>query len=144
LPELISETLLVVAPFKDRGVDYVPGDRLPIRHLHIRQIAREHPELFAMEYAIEPVDLEWLAGLEVLFEDRYREFKHAREKEKVRQQRAIRQELESQDIPDHELEKRFKKQEAEREKREQEAKEERERESVERNIAVIGESGFHF
>jgi hypothetical protein len=60
-----------------------------------------------MEYASEPVDLEWLAGLEALFEGRYREFKHAREKEKVRQQRNLREELETQDVPQHDLERRY-------------------------------------
>jgi hypothetical protein len=141
---MITETLLVTAPFKDRGVEYLRGDRVPIRHRRIRQVARDHPELFAMEFAPEPVDPEWLANLDLEYEERYRQVKRGREEQKVRQQRALRQELESQDIPDHELEKRFKKQEAEREKREQEAKEERERESVERNIVVIGEQGFHF
>ena len=144
MPQLISETLLVTAPFKDRGVEYLAGDRVPVRHLRIRQIAREHPEFFRMEYASEELDLEWLAGLEVLFEDRYRELKQAREKEKVRQQRNLREELATQDLPQHELERKFAKQEAEREKREQEAKEEREREAVERNIALPVESGFHF
>jgi hypothetical protein len=144
MPELITETLLVTAPFKDRGVEYLRGDRVPVRHLHIRQIARERPELFRMEYATEELDLEWLAGLEADFEEQYRAVKHAREKEKDRRKRALRQELETQDIPQHDLERRFAKQEREREKREQDAREEREREAVERNIALIGESGFHF
>lgn len=144
MPELITETLLVTAPFKDRGVEYLVGDRVPIRHLRIRQIAREHPEFFRMEYATEELDLEWLAGLEPRFEGRYRAVKQAREEEKDRRKRALRQELETQDIPQHDLERRFNKQEREREKREQEAKEERERESVERNIVLPVESGFHF
>jgi hypothetical protein len=144
LPQLISETLLVVAPFKDRGADYLPGDRVPIRHRRIRQIVAGNPQWFAMEYSVEPVDLKWLAGLEAEFESKYRELKQAREEEKTRRKRALRRELGTQDIPDHELERRFAEQEREREKREQEARDERERESVEQNIALTGESGFHF
>jgi hypothetical protein len=147
MPELVTETLLVVAPFKDRGVEYLAGDRVPVRHLRIRQIARENPEFFRMEYASEDLDLEWLAGLEVLFEDRYRELQQAREKEKVRQQRAIREELDSQDPPQPELEKRFRRQQEEEEKRKQQVREERERESVEEKIAIVGDgyrSGFNF
>jgi len=143
LSELITETLLVITPFKDRGTDYLAGDRVPIRHLRIRQIAREHPEFFRMEYASEDIDLEWLAGLEADYEERYRQVKRAREDEKDRRKRALRQELETQDVPQYELERRFKRQEAERKEREREIKEEREREAVERNIALTG-GGFHF
>jgi hypothetical protein len=143
MPELITETLLVTVPFKDRGVEYLRGDRVPIRHRRIRQVARDHPELFAMEFAPEPVDPEWLANLDLEYEERYRQVKRGREEQKARQQRAIRQELESQDIPDHELEKRFRKQVEEEEKRKQQVREEREREAVERDVALTGE-GFHF
>jgi hypothetical protein len=147
MPELITETLLVVAPFKDRGTEYLRGDRVPVRHLHIRQIAREQPELFAMEYAAEPLDLKWLARVEEDFEEQYRAVKHAREEEKARRKRALREEFESQDRPQPELERRFAKQEADDRKREKEAREEREREAVERDIALIGDefrSGFNF
>jgi hypothetical protein len=140
---MITETLLVTAPFKDRGVEYLRGDRVPIRHRRIRQIAAKHPELFAMEYAPEPVDRQWLSDLDVESEERYRQVKRGREEQKARQKRAIRQELESQDLPQPELEKRLRKQEEEEEKRKQELREEREREAVERDVALTGE-GFHF
>jgi hypothetical protein len=147
LPELITETLLVTAPFKDRGTDYVPGDRVPVRHRRIRQIARENPQWFRMEFETAEIDLELLAKLDAEFESKYRTMKQAREEEKIRRKRALRRELEEQDIPDHELEKRFAAQEREREKGEREMKEEREREKVERDIAIAGDqhrSGFHF
>jgi hypothetical protein len=134
---------LVVAAFKVRGTEYLPGDRVPIRHRRIRQIAAEHPEFFRMEYATEDLDLDWLAGLEADFEQRYQEVKRAREGQEERRKRALRQEPESQGRPQPELERRFKKQEAERKRREEEAREEREREKVERDIALIG-GGFNF
>jgi hypothetical protein len=147
MPELITETLLVTAAFKHDGVEYFRGDRVPVRHRAIRRIAAASPHLFAMEYAPEDVDLEWLAALEVEAEARYRTAKQAREAEKERQKRALRQELESQDQPQPELERRFKKQEAEDRKRKAKMREEREREEVEKQIAMVGDdlrSGFNF
>jgi hypothetical protein len=88
-------------------------------------------------------NLDWLAGLEADFEQRYQEVKRAREGQEERRKRALRQEPESQGRPQPELERRFKKQEAERKRREEEAREEREREKVERDIALIG-GGFNF
>jgi hypothetical protein len=146
MPERIEETLLVVAAFRDRGTDYVAGDRVPIRHRSIRRLAAKHPELFAMEYSTEPVDLEWLAELEVGYEEKYRVVKQARDGEKDRQQRALREELKSQDRSQPVLERLFAKQEAERHRREEEAREEREREELEREIAFTDDlrSGFNF
>jgi hypothetical protein len=145
LPERIEETLLVVVPFKDRGVEYVSGDRVPIRHRRIRQIAAENPDFFRMEYAPEDLDMEWLAALEVEAEKRYEAQKHLAEEQKVRQKRALRHELETQDLPQPELEKRFKKQEEDEKKRKERIREERERETVESNV-LIGErySGFNY
>jgi hypothetical protein len=147
MPELITETLLVTAAFKHDGVEYFPGDRVPVRHRAIRRIAAESPHLFAMEYAPEDLDLEWLASLEVEAEARYRTAKQAREAQKERQKRALREELNSQDQPQPELEKRFRKQEEEEEKRKQQVREEREREEIETQIATVGDdyrSGFNF
>lgn len=145
MPELITETLLVTVPFKHDGVEYFRGDRVPVRHRAIRRIAAKNPELFRLEYAPEDLDLQWLAGLEVEAEARYQEQKRLIEEQKERQKRALRQELEAQDIPDHELEKRFRKQEAEEKKRKQELREERERERVEEQAAFLGDlySGFN-
>jgi hypothetical protein len=42
MPEKIEETLLVVEGFKDRGTEYWPGDRVPVRHRAIRRIAAQH------------------------------------------------------------------------------------------------------
>jgi hypothetical protein len=144
MPELITETLLVTTAFKHDGVNYFRGDRVPVRHRAIRRLAAQHPSWFAQEFAPEDLDLEWLAAIETEAEERYRAAKHAREEQKARQKRALRHELEGQDQPQPELEKRFRKQQEEEEKRKQQVREERERESVERNVALIGEDGFHF
>jgi hypothetical protein len=147
MPQRITDTLLVVTPFKDRnGTEYLAGDRAPIRHRWIRRLAAEQPELFVMEHETEPVDLEWLAGLEVDAEGRYEAVKRLRDAEKDRRHRALREELEAQDRGQPGLQRRFKEQEKERERREQEALEEREREEVEREVASAGglQSGFHF
>jgi hypothetical protein len=147
MPELITETLLIVTPFKHRGTAYERGDRVPIRHRAIRRLAAERPEWFAMEYAPEPVDLEWLASLEAGFEAKYDAVRRAREEAKVRQERALRAELREQNTPQPELERRYAKQEAERLAAEAEAREEREREQLEEQVAIVGDDlriGFNF
>jgi hypothetical protein len=146
MPQLVTDTLLVVESFEQNGVEYRAGDRVPTRHRAIRRIAAQRPELFAMEVATEPLDLEWLASIEADAEGRYEAVKRLREAEKVQRDRALREELKSQDLPQPELERRFKKQEAERRRREEEAREEREREELEREIAFTDDlrSGFNF
>jgi len=146
MPELITETLLVTVPFKDRGVEYFRGDRVPVRHRAIRRIAAQYPSWFAMEYAPEDLDLQWLAAIEEEAEEKYEAQKRLAEKQKARQKRALRHELESQGQPQQpDLERRFKKQEDEDRKRKEKVREEREREAVESNV-IIGErySGFNF
>ena len=64
MPELITETLLVVERFKHGGEEYERGDRLPVRHRWVRRVARENPEWFRMEYAPEDVDLALLDSIE--------------------------------------------------------------------------------
>ena len=149
MPELITETLLVTVPFKDRGVDYVVGDRVPVRHRAIRRLAAQHPSWFAMEFAPEDLDLEWLADIEEEAEENYKVQKRLAEEAKARQKRAIRHELDAQDQPrpgELDLERRFKKQEAEEKKRKEKMREEREREAVESQVTLTGNylSGFHF
>jgi hypothetical protein len=147
MPQRIEDTLLVVASFKDRnGTEYLPGDRLPIRHRWVRQLAAEQPELFVMEFATEPVDLDWLSRLGAMYEERYLAAKRARDGQEERRQRALRQEMEEQEAPQPELERGFKQQEKERKRREQEAREEREREALEREIELAGDlrSGFNY
>jgi hypothetical protein len=149
MPELITETLLVTVPFKDRGVDYVVGDRVPVRHRAIRRLAAQHPSWFAMEFAPEDLDLEWLADIEEEAEEKYKVQKRLGEEAKARQKRAIRHELDAQDQPrpgELDLERRFKKQEAEEKKRKEKMREEREREAVESQVTLTGNylSGFHF
>jgi hypothetical protein len=146
MPERIEETLLVVEGFKDRGTEYWPGDRVPVHHRAIRRIAAQHPSWFAMEYAPDNLDLEWLAALEVEAEKKYEAQKRLVEEQKARQKRALRHELESQGQPQQpDLERRFKKQEAEDRRRKEKMREEREREAVESNV-TIGDrySGFNY
>ena len=125
MPELITETVLVSEPFTHAGETVRAGDRLPLRHRWVRRVVAEQPELFRMEFAPEPVDLEWVASLEDDAEERYRAVLAAREAEKARQEQARRDELKAQDAPQPELERRYAKQEAERKKREEQAREER-------------------
>jgi hypothetical protein len=145
MPELITETLLVTAAFKHDGVEYFRGDRVPVRHRAIRRLAAQHPGWFAMEYAPEDLDLQWLATIEVEAEERYKAQKRLIEEQKARQKRALRHELESQDQPQPELEKRFRKQVEAEEKRKEKMREERERETVENNV-LLGEryGGFNY
>jgi hypothetical protein len=146
MPELITETLLVTVPFKDRGVEYLVGDRVPVHHRAIRRIAAQHPSWFAMEYAPEDLDLQWLAAIEEEAEEKYEAQKRLAEEQKARQKRALRHELESQGQPQQpDLERRFKKQEDEDRKRKEKVREEREREAVESNV-IIGDrySGFNY
>jgi hypothetical protein len=146
MPELVTDTLLVVESFKSDGVEYLAGDRVPTRHRAIRRIAAASPQFFAMEYGTEPLDLRWLASIEAEAEGRYEAVKRLREAEKGQRERALREELKSQDRGQPELERRFEKQEAERRRREEEAREEREREKLEREIEFSSDlkSGFHF
>jgi hypothetical protein len=146
MPQRIEDTLLVVESFKSDGVEYVAGDRVPTRHRSIRRIAAASPQFFAMEYGTEPLDLHWLASIEAEAEGRYEAVKRRREAEKGQRERALREELKSQNRSQPELERRFEKQEAERRRREEEAREEREREELEREIALSSDlrSGFNF
>jgi len=131
MSQRIEDTLLVVQPFQGRnGTEYVPGDRLPIRHRWVRRLAAEHPQWFVMEYATEPLDVDWLASLEADSEARYETVKRLREAEKGQRKRALRRELKEQEAPQPVLERRFRQQERERERREQEAREKREREGA--------------
>ena len=147
MSQRIEDTLLVVQPFQGRnGTEYVPGDRLPIRHRWVRRVAAEQPEFFVMEFATEPLDLQWLASLEADAEARYETVKRLREAEKAQRKRALRRELKEQEAPQPVLERRFRQQENERKRREQEVREEREREALEREIEFAGDlqSGFNF
>jgi hypothetical protein len=146
MPQLVTDTLLVVESFKQNGVEYRAGDRVPTRHRAIRRIAAASPHLFAMEYGTEPLDLEWLASIEADAEGRYEAVKRLREAQKGQQERALREEMQEQDRGQPELERRFKEQENERMRREQQVREEREREALEREIAFTGDlrSGFNY
>jgi hypothetical protein len=141
MPQLVTDTLLVVESFKSNGVEYRAGDRVPTRHRAIRRIAAASPHLFAMEYGTEPLDLEWLASVEADAEGRYEAVKRLREAGKGQRERALREEMKEQDRGQPELERRFREQENERKRREQQVREEREREALESQVAFT--SGFN-
>ena len=82
MPELIAETLLVVEPFTHAGEQYERGDRLPLGHRWVRRVVAEQPELFRMEYAPEPVDLEWVASA-----SRSRKAERKKREERAREER---------------------------------------------------------
>ena len=136
MPERIEETLLVVERFKHGGMDYERGDKLPVRHRWVRRVAREHPDWFRMEYAPEDVDVRWLDSIEDDSEERYQAVLRAREAERARQERALREELKEQGRAQPELERAYKRQEDEKRKREEKAREERKREETERMIEL--------
>ena len=64
-----------------------------------------------MEIAPEPVDLKWVASIEDDSEERYKAVLAAREAEKERRERAVRDELKEQNAGQPDLEKRYAKQE---------------------------------
>jgi hypothetical protein len=141
MPQRIEDTLLVVESFKSDGVEYLAGDRVPTRHRAIRRIAAERPELFAMEWSTDPLDLQWLASIEAAAEGRYEAVKRLREAKKGQRERALREELKEQDRGQPEMEKRYRRQQDEEKKREQQVREEREREALESQVAFT--SGFN-
>lgn len=138
MPELITETLLVAEPFTSGGMEYVRGDRLPVRHRWVRRVAREHPDWFRAEFAPEDVDLHWLDSLEDEAELRYQAVIRAREEAKARGERALCEELKQQSRAQPDLERRLTKQEAEQRKCEERIREERKREETERAIELRG------
>jgi hypothetical protein len=143
VPELITDTLLVIENFTHDGVKYVAGDRVPTRHRTIRRLAAASPQFFAMEYSTEPLDLHWLASLEADAEGRYEAVRRLKEAEKGLRERALRQELREQERGQPELEKRYRRQQDEQKKREQQVREERERDALEQEIPLTT-SGFNF
>ena len=140
MPELITETLLVVEPFTSGGMEYLRGDHIPVRHRAIRRIAREHPEFFRVEFAPEPVDLAWLDSLEDEAEERYQEVLRAREAEQARRENALQAELVEQTRPQPELERAYAKQQAEQRKQEERKGEERTRDDLEKRVALLGDN----
>jgi hypothetical protein len=142
MPELVTDTLLVIENFKHDGVEYRVGDRVPTRHRAIRRIAALRPQFFAQEYASEPLDLDWLASIEAEAEERYEAVKRLHGAEKAQRERALRQELEDQKRPQKDLERRFEEQEKERKRREQQVRDEREREALESQVPLT--SGFNY
>ena len=146
MPAWIEETLLVLEAFNDprSGFEYRRGDRVQLRHRSVRETALTHPDWFAVEYPPEPVDVDWLREVDERFEAEFDVAMQARSKQKEQKERALRHELEHQDEPQPDLERRFKKQEKEDQRWRKERREQREREQVEAqpSDAARTESGF--
>jgi hypothetical protein len=145
-PARIETSLLVLEQFRDSaGTTWQPGDRAPLASRAVREAATQNPAWFVAEFSTEPFDpsADWFRELDESHERRYAELKRHRDGAEERRQRALREELRAQDTAQPELERRFKKQEAERAERAEKAREERERQQIEHEIAFYGGLGFH-
>jgi hypothetical protein len=145
-PRRVESSLLVIEQFKDpAGGEWKPGDRAPLARRAIREAVRARPELFMVEYETLPVteaDLDgWLAQVDTDYQQQYEQIKAVRDGAEQREQAALHAELEQQERGQPELERRFKKQEAERAKQEKALQEQRERRQIENQIEF--QSGFH-
>jgi hypothetical protein len=143
----IVTSLLVVQGFRDAasGIDYRPGDRAQLRHRSIRLAALAQPELFAAEFATEPVDLVWLADLHQRAEEQYLQAKLTHEGLRQRKEREEREELEegkARKRDSDKLERRYAQEQERREEKEREQRELRERQALEATLDL--ESGFHY
>jgi hypothetical protein len=141
MPQLVQDTLLVVAPFRDAtGFEYRAGDRASLRLGSVRQAALANPQWFAMEHAPVPVDVEWLRDLHERAEARYAEaMKERRARSELERGEELNLSAQARRASDK-LEHRYQQEQAERKKRAEEMREQRERQRVE---AVIGRSGFN-
>jgi hypothetical protein len=144
MPERVESTLLVVEDFRDAaGTDWRIGDRASLHHRHVREAALANPEWFAMEFATDPVDGEWLRELTVRYDAEYLEVKRGREGRKASKEKALLAELKEQDRPESkDLQRLFEQQERDDEERRKRIREESERRSIESELAYGG--GFHY
>lgn len=112
----------------------------------VRQAALRRPDLFRLEYETQEVDVAWLRGVDERYNRMYDDIAASRRQAAAKEKQALRKEFEEQGKPpslsQRELERRFKKQEAEDKAREKEAAEARERAMIENELAVRG-GGFH-
>jgi hypothetical protein len=100
MTDRVEISLLVLEAFLDpSGTEWRRGDRAPLHRRAVRQAALERPELFAMEYATEPVDQVWLAELDKRYDAEYEQAKERRGERKAREQQALVDELKAQDAP---------------------------------------------
>ncbi len=142
-PRRVESSVLVLEELTDpSGMTWRPGDRAPLARRAVREAVRERPELFVMEYETVPVDLDLLAELDERFEAQFAEIKRHRDGAEERRQKALREEIEAQNTPQPELERRFREQEKEREERAKRRREAAEREQIEREVE-LGLMGFH-
>ena len=145
MPERVESSLLVFEQFRDpAGTEWRPGDRAPLHRRAVRQVALERPELFAVEYATEAVDRDWLLVLDKKYEAEYEQAKTRRDEREAGRERALREELKEQGRPDpKDLERRYKAQQKTRAEREKQARENRDRQALEAEVALQRGSGFH-
>jgi hypothetical protein len=144
-PRRVESTLLVVAEFKDAsGHEWRSGDRAPLARGAVREAARANPSFFVVEHETIPFDpeAEWFTAIAEEAEARYEARKAARKSEAENREAAVREELKEQAKPQHDLERRFREQEAKKAERLQQARDERERQQIENEIE-FGTLGFH-
>jgi hypothetical protein len=132
----IEGTLLVTEGFKDdaTGATYQAGDRAPLHYRSVRQHALEHPEAFRVEFATEPLDLDWLREIHEIHEANYvrtRQSMAAREGEAMRAEWAAQEESKRRSGS---LEKRYREQEKRDKERLAAMKDELERQRYERLV----------
>jgi hypothetical protein len=143
--------LLVVEGFRDSaGMEWRPGDRAPLARRAVREAAARNPDWFMVEFSTEPLDpaADWFRELAAQHERRYEELKLLREGAEERRQQALREEMAQQNIPQPELERRFKQQEKERAEQQERMLEQRQRDQIERSVEVelgveLARPGFH-
>jgi hypothetical protein len=139
MADLIESSLLVVADFRDSaGTAWRTGDRAPLACRAIREAARAHPDWFLVEFSTEPFDAQadWFREVEDRFQAQYEEAKRYRDGAEERRQRALREELRTQDAAQPGPERRFKAQEKERAEREKRRREELERRQIESELEL--------
>ncbi len=146
-PRRVESSLLVVEHFKDAGgFEWKPGDRASLARRDVREAARNHPELFMVEYETAPLDpqAEWFLAVVETYEARYAEAKRLRDGAEERHRKELREELKQQEKSQPDLERRWTEQEREREERAEKTREAFERERIERELEVgLGPPGFH-
>ena len=137
MPERVESSLFVVEPFTDSaGSEWQPGDRAPLVQLAVREAAAANPGWFRVEFATEPFDpaAGWFREIVDRYEHEYAEAKRHRDGAEERRQAALRAELREQERSQPELERRYKRQEAEKAEREKRMREERERRQIENEM----------
>jgi hypothetical protein len=147
-PRRVESSLLVTEDFVDRdGFQWRAGDRASLARKAVREAARERRECFVIEFETLPFDPGdgWFKSIDAHYESAFAAIKRHRDGAEARRQAALRAELEEQNTPQPELEKRYRTQEKERSQRRERALANKERKEIEQELELAGlHSGFHF